>query len=171
MLLGINKNEAVKGNSTSREKASFKDKIIDAKDFNEIVAISGYRAREHVVTTRDGYLLVVHKLEKIHSDFATYTSKPVVYMHHGLLTNSELWVLGSTKEKTLPYLLVDAGYDVYLGNNRGNKYSRKHLKLSASDPKFWDFLWTNFRTLIFPIPLSIFRTCTKPRGVTTSSQE
>ena len=164
MLLGLNKNEAVKGNSTSREKASFKDKIIDAKDFNEIVAISGYRAREHVVTTRDGYLLVVHKLEKIHSDFATYTSKPVVYMHHGLLTNSELWVLGSTKEKTLPYLLVDAGYDVYLGNNRGNKYSRKHLKLSASDPKFWDFSLDEFSYFDIPDTIEYIQNLYKTKG-------
>ena len=55
------------------------------------------------------------------------------------MTNSELFVLGTNKYKTLPYLLVDLGYEVWLGNNRGNKYSRKHLKLSASDPKFWDF--------------------------------
>ncbi|KAI5970861.1 hypothetical protein CANMA_000021 [Candida margitis] len=143
-LLGFNKHEGCKG-SHNGERVSFKDKIIDAKDFNEIVSVSGYRAREHVVTTRDGYLLVVHKLEKAnHTDATADCPKTVVYMHHGLLTNSDLWVLGSTKEKILPYLLVDAGYDVYLGNNRGNKYSRKHLKLSASDPQFWDFSLDEF---------------------------
>lgn len=154
MLLGLKKSEEHKRDPTHNKRASFKDKVLDAKDFNEIVTASGYRAREHVVTTRDGYLLVVHKLEKEnHPVSNTYNPKTVIYMHHGLLTNSELWVLGSTKEKTLPYLLVDAGYEVYLGNNRGNKYSRKHLKLSASDPQFWDFSLDEFS--YFDIPDTI----------------
>ena len=31
------------------------------------------------------------------------------------MTNSELFVLGTNKYKTLPYLLVDLGYEVWLG--------------------------------------------------------
>lgn len=126
-----------------------KTRLVNAKDINEIVETHGYKIREHVVTTRDGYLLVIHKLEKIqnnsyshqhhHHISSTANLSKIVYFHHGLMTNSELFVLGTNKYKTLPYLLVDLGYEVWLGNNRGNKYSRKHLKLSASDPKFWDF--------------------------------
>jgi lysosomal acid lipase/cholesteryl ester hydrolase len=37
------------------------------------------------------------------------------------------------------YLLADAGYDVWLGNARGSTYSKKHVSLSTSDSKFWDF--------------------------------
>lgn len=41
------------------------------------------------------------------------------------------------------YILADAGYDVWLGNNRGNKYSRKHkiLDPNKNAEKFWDFSW------------------------------
>lgn len=133
---------------------TFRSKIIDAKDINEIVEASGYRVREHVVTTRDGYLLVIHKLEnpKLVGKHHINASK-IIYFHHGLMTNSELFVLGSTKLKTLPYLLVDLGYEVWLGNNRGNKYSRKHLKLPASEPKFWDFSLDEFA--YFDIPDSL----------------
>jgi len=45
------------------------------------------------------------------------------------------------ENKSLPFLLANLGYDVWLGNNRGNKYSRNHTIL---DPKvnkneFWEF--------------------------------
>eukprot|EP01102_Stenamoeba_stenopodia_P007871 TRINITY_DN2222_c0_g1_i3.p1 TRINITY_DN2222_c0_g1~~TRINITY_DN2222_c0_g1_i3.p1 ORF type:complete len:316 (-),score=87.49 TRINITY_DN2222_c0_g1_i3:110-1057(-) len=36
-------------------------------------------------------------------------------------------------------MLADAGYDVWLGNNRGNRYCQKHISLRPSDSKFWDF--------------------------------
>ncbi|CAI5757220.1 unnamed protein product [Candida verbasci] len=136
----------------AKDEISSKSKLINAKDISEIVSVSGYRIKEYVVTTNDGYLLVLHKLE---SKTPTNQAPPkgIVYFHHGLLTCSELWVLGSEHNKTLPYLLLDLGYEIWLGNNRGNKYSRKHLKLSASNPKFWDFSLDEFS--YFDIPNSL----------------
>ncbi|XP_015602093.1 gastric triacylglycerol lipase [Cephus cinctus] len=37
------------------------------------------------------------------------------------------------------YLMADQGYDVWLGNNRGNIYSRNHTSISPKDKCFWDF--------------------------------
>jgi hypothetical protein len=37
------------------------------------------------------------------------------------------------------YVLADAGYDVWLGNSRGNSYGVKHVNMTAANPKFWDF--------------------------------
>lgn len=123
--------------------------MIHAKNIQEIVKLSGYIVREHVVTTRDGYLLVIHKLENPN----IVSNGKIVYFHHGLLTNSELFVIGSQHKKNLPYLLSDLGYEVWLGNNRGNKYSRKHLTLLVKNPQFWNFSLDEFG--YFDIPDTI----------------
>jgi len=37
------------------------------------------------------------------------------------------------------YVMADSGYDVWLGNARGNTYSRRHIKLTAKRKEFWNF--------------------------------
>lgn len=70
--------------------------------------------------------------------------KKVVYLHHGLMMNSEVWVCITEKERCLPFMLVDQGYDVWLGNNRGNKYSKKSLKHGPTEIPFWNFSMDQF---------------------------
>lgn len=125
-------------------------KIINAVDIHEICYHFGYKVENHVLTTRDGYILTIHRIykEKI------IANKPIVYLHHGLITNSEIFVLGETASKSLPFLLVDQGYDVWLGNNRGNKYSRKHINLKCSSKEFWDFSLDEFAMFDTPDTIS-----------------
>ena len=37
------------------------------------------------------------------------------------------------------YILADEGYDVWMGNARGNTYSKKHKRLNPHDNIFWEF--------------------------------
>ncbi|ORZ18776.1 Alpha/Beta hydrolase protein [Absidia repens] len=65
--------------------------------------------------------------------------KPVVLLYHGFLMSSEIWACNTSEYRNLPLLLASLGYDVWLGNARGNKYSQAHQKLSANDTQFWNF--------------------------------
>ena len=93
----------------------------DASDFVDICALFDYYAEEHVVQTKDGYLLGLHRLawkrgeedQRINIG-ANAIRKPVVYMHHGLLMNSEVWVCLTDEERCLPFKLVELGYDVWV---------------------------------------------------------
>lgn len=98
--------------------------------------------------TKDGYLLGVHRLAWRKGEEGARVNcgggpgsiqKPVVYLHHGLLMNSEVWVCLTDEQRTLPFVLVERGYDVWLGNNRGNKYSKKSIQWSPSRNEFWNF--------------------------------
>ncbi|OIW31237.1 alpha/beta-hydrolase [Coniochaeta ligniaria NRRL 30616] len=122
------------------------DAVRDASDFVDLCALFGYTAEEHVVQTKDGFLLGLHRLawKKGEEDLKVNSGprsikKRVVYLHHGLLMNSEVWVCLTDAQRALPFLLVEKGFDVWLGNNRGNKYSKKSVHHSPTTLEFWNF--------------------------------
>ncbi|KAI0036648.1 triacylglycerol lipase [Vararia minispora EC-137] len=124
------------------------DRVRKARDFEALCDIFGYQHEEHVVLTKDGYLLGVHRLPVKAGETlprpGTSTGKPVVYLHHGLLMNSEVWVCMTDPRRSLPFVLAEAGFDVWLGNNRGNKYSKKSIHHNPNSAKFWDFSIDDF---------------------------
>ncbi|KAF9357955.1 hypothetical protein BGX26_002747 [Mortierella sp. AD094] len=65
--------------------------------------------------------------------------KPVVLLYHGFMMCSEVWLCNLDEERNLAFVLAEAGYDVWLGNSRGNKYSLKHMFLKPHEKKFWEF--------------------------------
>lgn len=66
------------------------------------------------------------------------TQKPVVFLQHGLLCTSSVWVM-NLPEQSAGFLFADNGYDVWLGNNRGNSYSRGHITKNITAAEYWNF--------------------------------
>eukprot|EP00484_Ammonia_sp_Unknown_P019414 CAMPEP_0197041064 /NCGR_PEP_ID=MMETSP1384-20130603/17662_1 /TAXON_ID=29189 /ORGANISM="Ammonia sp." /LENGTH=402 /DNA_ID=CAMNT_0042471921 /DNA_START=32 /DNA_END=1240 /DNA_ORIENTATION=+ len=110
------------------------------RDMVEITVNKGYPIEEHFVTTEDGYILGTFRIPygRNESQNAQNSGKPVVLLMHGLLDSSYTWV-NNFPDESLAFLLADAGYDVWLGNNRGNTYSKKHAWLHTDTEAFWDF--------------------------------
>lgn len=84
--------------------------------------------------TGDGYLLGLHRLcwrkgeEGLRVNAGEGSvKKSVVYLHHGLLMNSEVWVCMTEKERCLPFTLVEQGYDVWVCQSPVQVH-RKHLE-------------------------------------------
>ncbi|OQN97063.1 hypothetical protein B0A48_16867 [Cryoendolithus antarcticus] len=136
--------------SRNRKKA-VSSPIAQANDFLDLCDLYGYTAEEHIVQTGDGYLLGVHRLgykrgeedQKVNAGPGS-VQKKVVYLHHGLMMNSEVWVCLTERERCLPFMLVEQGFDVWLGNNRGNKYSKKSLHTTPDKIAFWSFSMDQF---------------------------
>uniref|UniRef100_U5ERJ2 Putative triglyceride lipase-cholesterol esterase n=1 Tax=Corethrella appendiculata TaxID=1370023 RepID=U5ERJ2_9DIPT len=105
----------------------------------QLIEKYGYRSEVHTVETEDGYLLDLHRING-RKDEPIITNKPVVFLMHGLLCSSSDWILIGPNN-SLAYMLVDNGYDVWLGNARGNRYSRKHKNWDPKMYKFWQFSW------------------------------
>lgn len=105
---------------------------------------------EHTVHTPDGYILTIYRIpsspkmdkqqQQQHNETTRNSQKPVVFLQHGILAASDDWIINGP-ETSLAYMFADAGYDVWLGNARGNTYSRQHKHIHPDKTDFWKFSW------------------------------
>ncbi|KAI8637717.1 Alpha/Beta hydrolase protein [Parasitella parasitica] len=150
-----------------------------ASTFEEMISYWNYDYEEHFVRTRDQYLLCLHRIkqkkrvtqEQQRNNAAfdekgatitnqlnkfkkrsniTYQGKPVVLLYHGLTLTSEVWISNIEEKRNLALYLTERGYDVWMGNARGNKYSQSHLTRNPKNDDFWEFSINEFAMFDMP---------------------
>lgn len=108
-------------------------------DSLQILAKYGYNPQKHSVITGDGYVVDLFRIPR---------KGPPVLLVHGIADSSDSWlVLGPAN--SLAYKLADLGYDVWLHNTRGNKYSRGHIR-NIPTRKYWNYTFEEMGTQDLP---------------------
>ncbi|CAG9793143.1 unnamed protein product [Diatraea saccharalis] len=112
--------------------------LTHSQQFLDFMKKNGYLSEEHFVVTEDGYILRMFRIVQAKNCQNSKFITPVLLMH-GLLESSDSW-MDSGPNAGLAYLISDACFDLWLGNFRGNYYSRRHMTLDPNkDAKFWQF--------------------------------
>ena len=100
------------------------------KTTKQIVEEAGFEYSESKVETEDHYVLAIMRVKQP----GLKKGAPVVFLQHGLLDSSFCWMTNGPKNSPA-FILANQGYDVWLGNKRGNKYSRENTVIDPDVDK------------------------------------
>lgn len=95
--------------------------------------------QEYKVTTEDGYILTLHRLIDPKDTELDRQSKKPVLLQHGLLSSSGSYL--SLGRNSLAYHIQQAGYDVWMGNNR-SWFEAQHAYYEGNlmhNEEYWDW--------------------------------
>ena len=117
---------------------------------NRVLERWGYPLEKHKYHTADGYINTVYRIpgpkgsgHTIDKNGGKKLNKPVAIYQHGLIDCC--FGILADKENSLGLKLVNDGYDLWINNSRGNRYSRDHqlIDLDYADSediqKYWSF--------------------------------
>ena len=119
------------------------------KSMEAICHENGFASESYTVETTDDYILSLYRIPGMAAETENSAPKPVVLMMHAQDCDMMEWVMNSA-DKANAFILSRAGYDVWMGNNRGNKYSAYHKTLTTKDRAFWDYYQEDMATKDLP---------------------
>jgi lysosomal acid lipase/cholesteryl ester hydrolase len=107
---------------------------------SQLITHWGYPVEQYDVTSEDGYISYIFRIPRGRNETTNQQNKPVVFMQHGLECDCTNWITNLPSESAA-FVFADNGFDVWLGNARGNTYGLRHLTMSYKNTDFWQFTW------------------------------
>merc|ERR1711916_112138 len=118
----------------------------------------------HYVTTEDLYILGLFRIPCPNNQSSCTSGRPVAYLQHGLEDSSYTWV-NNFQNESLAFILADNGFDVWMGNARGNTYSLNHVNLPTDGKKFWEFSYDEMAAYDLPASISYVLNVTNQKSL------
>ncbi|KAF3337165.1 triacylglycerol lipase 2-like protein [Carex littledalei] len=105
-----------------------------------MVKSRGYKCEEYEVRTQDGYILSMQRIPEGRNSDKNGGKKQPILLQHGILMDGITWLLNSPEE-SLAFILADNGFDVWIANTRGTRWSQRHVSLDSSTRDYWAWSW------------------------------
>lgn len=110
------------------------------------------------ITTDDGFIITLHRLYDPKISIQELDKRKPILLVHGLMQSSASFL--TSGYKSLAYLLVMNGFDVWLGNNRCG-FEPEHVLYKESNDEMWD--WDLNEMARYDIPAMVNSLRTKKR--------
>jgi lysosomal acid lipase/cholesteryl ester hydrolase len=142
------------GNSLNRSSKRAEDATAEVitkkhdkyKSLLEMVRDYEYPVEKHFYETKDSYINCVYRISGPRYSKPQENAKakrPVVIYQHGLFDSCATICCDGLD--SLAFIMADAGYDVWMNNNRGNRFSKHHCYLDPGvHNEYWDFSFQEF---------------------------
>ena len=115
-------------------------KTDDYSRFGALMDKFGFDWEPVKVGTDDGFILTTFHITGNKDGKFTPTMPPVLIMH-GAAGDGATWIDDYKTGLPMHLQLAEAGYDVWIANNRGTEWSQEHITYSVDDPEFWEWSW------------------------------
>jgi lysosomal acid lipase/cholesteryl ester hydrolase len=137
----------------------------------QLIQSRGFSSETHQVITEDGYILSLFRIVNRRIS-VRFLKRPIV-LWHGLMMWSNDFINNSpggdvnsviddsSVGNNLGFELAKRGYDVWLGNTRGNYYSRNHTTFPIDSWDFWNFSLDEMIAYDLPASIKYIRRITK----------
>ena len=130
--------------------------------YKDYIKSLGYKLEEYEVITDDLYKLSLwHFVPNFQVD-----PEKVVYFQPGFMCVA--WVYLQNGKDSLPFLLMEEGYDVWIGHNRGTVHSLGHLSKDsqAKNSDYWDYSIDDYALSDLPANLETVKEKTGAKKLT-----